>query len=160
MRSFLFRTAKFGLGVSRLFTVVLGCAAIVSGAYMFPIFWNQSSLEHTAVHLIEGVPYATDELIRSTPAVEATEQARLCRPQALHSAAIIRLQLAKDVIAGSERDHIDGSLNALRDSIRRSLVCSPADPFLWSDAVLGGEHYEWVQPGSPQISAAILSAWP
>jgi hypothetical protein len=28
-------------------------------------------------------------------------------------------------------DDIDMQLNALRDSIRRSLACSPADPFLW-----------------------------
>jgi hypothetical protein len=132
MTSFPSRTARLGLGVVRLFTALLGCAAIVSGVYMFPVFWNQSPLEYTAMHLIEGVPFATNELIRSMPAVEATEQARLCRPQALHSAAIIRLQLAKDVIAGSERDHIDGSLSALRDSIHHSLGCSPADPFLWS----------------------------
>ena len=132
MSSLPFRTAEFGLGVVRIFTTLLGCAAILSGVYAFPIFWNQSPLEHTAVHLIEGAPFATDELIKLMPVVEGTEEAAPCRPQALHSAAVIRLQLAKDVIAGSERDHIDGSLSALRDSIRRSLVCSPADPFLWS----------------------------
>jgi hypothetical protein len=64
--------------------------------------------------------------------VEVAEQAGLCRPQGLHSAAIIRLQLAKNVIAASERDQIDVSLSVLQDSIHRSLGCSPADPFLWS----------------------------
>jgi hypothetical protein len=132
MTNFPSRTARFGPGVARLFTVLLGCAGLVSGAYMFPIFWGQSSLEHTAAQVIEGVPFATDELIKSMPAMEAAEQASLCRLQGLRSAAIIRLRLAKDVIAASERDQIDSSLSALRDSIRRSLDCSPADPFLWS----------------------------
>jgi hypothetical protein len=132
MTNFPSRTARFGLGVTRLFAVLLGCATLVSGVYTFPTFSRQSPIERTAMQVIEGVPFAPDELIKSVPAVEAAEQASICRPQGIRSAAIIRLQLAKDVIAASERDQIDSSLSALRDSIHRSLGCSPADPFLWS----------------------------
>ena len=48
---------------------------------------------------------------------------------ALHSAAIIRTRIAEQALI--DGDDIDAQLNALSDSIRRSLACSPADPFLW-----------------------------
>jgi hypothetical protein len=122
---------NLGLGTTRLFAVCLGCAAIAWGVYFFPTFWRQSPLEHTAAHIIEGSPFTADVLNELIPAVQATERAEFCQPAGLRSAAIIRLRLAEDAIATSEGDRIDGTLNALRDSIHRSLSCSPADPFLW-----------------------------
>jgi hypothetical protein len=131
MTSFPARRAKLGQVAAQLFTVFLGVAAIAWGVDTFPVFWQQSPLEHTAMRAIEGYPFSTDGLIGLMPTVEATERARYCRPAGLRSAAIIRLRLAEEAIAASERNRIDGLLSTLRGSIHGSLDCSPADPFLW-----------------------------
>jgi hypothetical protein len=66
------------------------------------------------------------------PAIDRIEQSSYCRPEAMHSAAIIRLRLAEEAITNAERDAIDTRLGALQNSIVKSLACAPSDPFLWA----------------------------
>jgi hypothetical protein len=63
------------------------------------------------------------------PQVEVAERAEPCNPVVTHSTAIILTRMAEQAVV--DGDNIDTQLNALRSSIRRSLACSPADPFLW-----------------------------
>ena len=122
--------ANLSQSAAGMFLVLFGAAALAWGAYTFPLFWRQASIDHVATRVIEGDHFKTGALIELLPTVQATEKDD-CRPDVVRSAAIIRLRLSEDTFAAGERDRIDGSLNSLRDSIRRSLGCSPADPFLW-----------------------------
>jgi hypothetical protein len=116
---------------TRTWLLALAGAATLWGVAVLPAFWRQSALERTATHVLAGDPFKSELLEALIPAVEAAEQADYCRPEATRSAAIIRLRLAEQAVAEGERMAIDSRLAALRDSIRRSLACSPADPFLW-----------------------------
>lgn len=117
--------------ISRVLVVALGAAGVAWGAYALPPFWRQSPLEGMAKHIIAGDPYKTEALRAFEPAVEQVEQSHFCRPAARQAAAIIRLRLAEDAMAAGEQDRVDGALTSLREAIRRSIGCSPADPFLW-----------------------------
>jgi hypothetical protein len=117
--------------LTRAALIGLAGAAILWGVRVLPIFWDQSPLERTATTVVAGEPFKVELLDGLIPAVQAAEQADYCRPEAMHSAAVIRLRLAEQALADGERTAIDGRLSALDDSIHRSLACSPADPFLW-----------------------------
>ena len=118
--------------LARLFAVVLGLAAIVWGAATFPIFWSQLPIERTAIAIAERDAFKRHSLDALLPAVDRIEQSSYCQPEALHSAAMIRLRLAEEAVSGAERDVIDARLSALEDSILKSLACAPSDPFLWT----------------------------
>ena len=111
--------------------LLLGLATIAWGVTVFPLFWRQSPIERTADAIVgraEFKPRAFDALL---PTLDQIEHSPECRPEALHSATIIRLRLAEDAVAAGERDVIDGRLAALDATARRSLACAPSDPFLW-----------------------------
>jgi hypothetical protein len=117
---------------ARLFAAVLGLAAIAWGTATFPIFWSQLSLERTATAIAglnEFKPHSLDPFL---PAINRIEESNYCRPEAIRSAAIIRLRLAEEAISNAERDAIDPRLDALQNTIVESLACSPSDPFLWT----------------------------
>jgi hypothetical protein len=42
------------------------------------------------------------------------------------------LRIAENVLATAAREDIDAALHALEGSVRRSLACAAADPFLWT----------------------------
>ena len=124
---------KFIQGAARIGTFIVGSVAIAWGVLTFPIFEQQSVLELTGMHIIDGEPFNADELNRLLPILTATEEdTKSCPVNVLHFAAIIRLRLVEVDIAAAARDRIDDSLQTLRHSIYRSLGCSPADPFLWT----------------------------
>jgi hypothetical protein len=123
------RAAVFGLVTSRIFTVALGCVGIVWGVLAFPVFWQQSPLEHTAERIIAGDAFKRETLMKLGPTLDAVDQMAYCRPAGSRSAAIIRLRLLEEAIAAAER--IDDQMDGLDRAIRHSLACSPADPFLW-----------------------------
>jgi hypothetical protein len=116
---------------ARLFTVLLGLAAIAWSATTLPVFWRQSVIERTAAYIVERNAFKPDALLPLLPAVEEIEQSTYCRPEALRSAAIIRMRLAENAMAAGERDTIDGRLGVLQDTVRRSLACAPSDSFMW-----------------------------
>jgi hypothetical protein len=111
--------------------IVVGCLAIVWGLATFPAARIQSSLSETASRIVDGESYRLESLMALMPQVEAAERAGLCRAGALHGAAIVRLRVAEEAMAAGRRDLIDNELERLHDTIRASLSCSPADPFLW-----------------------------
>ena len=124
-------TFAFHVVLVRLFTLCLGLAAIVWGTTTFPIFWRQRPIEDTAAAIIGHDAFRPHALDRLLPAVAQIEQSQYCRPEALQSAAIVRLRLAENAMAAGERTAIDGRLSQLENTIRRSLACAPSDSFLW-----------------------------
>jgi hypothetical protein len=114
---------------TRTSLVILGSVAVAWGLYALPVYARQASIERVATHVIGGDPFRPEVLAATMPQVEAAEQAEQCRPDAMRSAAMIRTRVAEQAIVDGE--DIDASLRALRNSIRRSLTCSPTDPFLW-----------------------------
>jgi hypothetical protein len=115
--------------VAHILLAFFGCGAVAWGIYGLPIFARQAPIERVAMHVIAGDPFKPEVLAAFMPQVESAEQAAQCRPAASHSAAIIRVRFAERAIVDGE--NIDAQLSALRDSVQRSLACSPADSFLW-----------------------------
>jgi hypothetical protein len=117
--------------VARIFMVILGSAAIFWGVEMLPIFWRQAPIEGTARLITFGDSFKSQALIDLLPAIQRVEQAEGCSPAALRAVAIIRARMTDDIILSGQREQLDASFDSLRDAIRRSLACSPAEPFLW-----------------------------
>jgi hypothetical protein len=90
---------------------------------------HQAMIGKVAADVVAGYQYKPEALSALKPQLEAAENAALCQPAALHSAAVIRTRLAEQAFSSGE--NIDTQLSALDRSIMRSLTCSPADPFLW-----------------------------
>ena len=114
---------------ARTLLVILGCAVVAWGTYVLPIFAQQLPIERVATHVLDGDPFRSGVLATVMPQVDAAERAESCSPAVMHSAAVIRTRMAEQAVV--DGDGVDAQLNALRGSIRRSLACSPADPFLW-----------------------------
>jgi hypothetical protein len=114
---------------TRAIAVILGLTAVAWGIHVLPVFTRQAPIERVATQLVDGGPFKPEVLLALMPQVGAAEKADPCRPAAVRSAAIIRTRVAEQAIVSGE--NIDAELSALNDSIRRSLSCSPADPFLW-----------------------------
>jgi len=122
---------KLGLDAARLFGVALGCAAIAWGAYTCSNFWRHTPIERIAGHVIAGDPFKTRQLTDLSPTLDMVEHEPLCGPDTLHSVAVLRLRLLEIAMDEGEGS-IDAQMQTVRDSVRRSLACSPADPFLWT----------------------------
>jgi hypothetical protein len=116
----------FSLGV-----IALGALAVGWGVFLLPVFWQQSSIERISARILAGATFKVETLTSYLPLLEAAEQAKLCRPIAVRSAAILRLHMLEQSIASAQRTSIDDQMVALRDAARRALACSPADSFLW-----------------------------
>jgi len=117
---------------ARMFVVALGAAALIWGLFTLPVFWRQAAMEHVGQHIIRGEPYRIEVLKRQLPAVEAAENSPTCLPIALWSAAIIRLRMFELARLDGQGAPNDLSRNErLDNSVRRSLSCSAAEPFLW-----------------------------
>ena len=116
---------------TRIFMSVVGCWAVAWGALVFPVFWQQSSIERIARHIVDGDPFRVELLTDLIPSVEAAEQMQYCRPVVRQAAALIWLRIVEQTIAAGERKLVDSHMDSLRQSVVRSLECSPADSFLW-----------------------------
>jgi hypothetical protein len=114
----------------RVFIIVLGAAAFAWALVMMPAFQQQASIERIARHIIRGETYSSDFLERRIADVKAADNAFDCHPIASWSAAIIRTRMAENVRRA--RKPIEAKqITDLDNSIRRSISCSPAEPFLW-----------------------------
>jgi hypothetical protein len=123
--------ASFGIGALWVCKAAIAVTAVAWGMSTLPVFWHDAPLARVAARVVENETFKSEALVALLPAVDAVEQARRCRAPALHSAAVIRLAAAADVLDGAERTRIDGSLAALREAARASLGCSPDDAFVW-----------------------------
>jgi hypothetical protein len=121
--------------IVRFCLLAFGGAAVVWADITLPTFWREAPIERIAQQVIEGDVFVGEDLGQGLagmlPAVEANERADHCVAPARQAAAVIRVRLAEDAIAAVEPETLDTSLAALQRSIRVSLMCSPADPFLW-----------------------------
>jgi hypothetical protein len=135
------RTVNGGIALSaRIFLLAIGCGALLWGSFVFPIFWRESQIERIAPRLVDGESFKPELLASLLSTVDPNEP---CRADALRSVAIVRLRVVEEALSTGQRLTIDSELHALNDTIRRSLACSPADPFLWmilawNDAALNG----------------------
>jgi len=121
---------KEGRLAAKILTVILGCFAIAWGVQVMPIAWRDQTVGRTAKRIIQGEHFHTEALTNLLPMVETTEYATYCDPDGRHNGAVIRLRLAEDFAISSPRA-VNEQLDPLIESVRRSLACSPADPFLW-----------------------------
>jgi hypothetical protein len=117
--------------LARSFVVIVGGLAVWWGIYGFPIFWQESSTERIANQVVAGDPFDAGILTRQLPIMNSIERSTYCRPAALRSAAIIQLRMVEAVGLANDRERSGGRLISLGKVIRSSLLCSPADPFLW-----------------------------
>jgi hypothetical protein len=118
--------------LARLFALALGLSAIAWGTATFPIFWSELSIERTAAAIIERDAFKPHSLDPLLPAINRIETSNYCQPEAVRSAAVVRLQLAEEAVANAERDVIDARLSTLQETILKSLACAPSDPLLWA----------------------------
>lgn len=125
--------AKRYRALSRVFFSVFGLAAIAWGLTTLPPFWEQRPAENIARRIIAGEPYNIAVLQRQIVHMELIENSTICRSTVLWSAAIIRLRVVEQIERNGveKRPQNAEQIKALDDSVRRSLACSPADPFLW-----------------------------
>lgn len=133
--------------LARVFAFVLGLLACAWGVATFPTLWWQISIERTADAIVDHATFKSSSLEPLLPAVDEIEESSYCRPEAVHSAAIIRLQLAENALADAQRGVIDARLSTLDNTIRRSLACSPSDPFLWMILAWVDQTREGFRPG-------------
>jgi hypothetical protein len=115
----------------RAVAVVGGCAAVVWGLTTFPIFWRSLPIEHVAGRIIGRVAYKPETLAEQLPAIDKLEAESDCEPRALQSSAIVLLRIMEDGFVPDQLAQLDRRINAVQAALRRSLACSPADPFLW-----------------------------
>lgn len=126
----IFVTAHYSLLV-HCFVVVLGCIAVGWGLFVFPIFWDESSIERIANQIIAGDQFKMSILARQFPIMASIERSAYCRPSAVRSAAIIQLHMVEGAAPANNRERFDGRLKSFSHAIRSSLSCAPSDPFLW-----------------------------
>jgi hypothetical protein len=115
-----------------IFVAAFGAAAVAWGSITISIFSRQATIENIAHHIASGDTYKIDALLRQIPVIEVVEKSTDCRARALWSAAIIRLRLVEDANRDAKGTFVNAQkTRTLDDSIRRSLACAPAEPFLW-----------------------------
>jgi hypothetical protein len=111
--------------------VALGLLGVVWGGVSLPIVSQSSVLERTAEHILDGDPFQVTELIELLPTIESIERHDYCQPASIRSAAIVRLRLFDEAFSAGDRRLLDEYMNALENSVRLALRCSPSDAFLW-----------------------------
>jgi hypothetical protein len=118
--------------LTRIGLIGLGCLVIGWGTITTPIFWQNAPVEQVAANVLRRVAYKPEALQTALPVVEDLERSSDCAPpRALQGSAIIRLRLMEDAFSADQMSQLDARIEAADKSIRRSLECSPADPFLW-----------------------------
>ena len=88
-------------------------------------------LSDAALQVVDQQPFKAGVLEELGPKLEAVEAESTCTPAALHDVAVIRLRLAETAIVAGKRVEIDPALRRLDAVVRKSLQCSPMDPFVW-----------------------------
>jgi hypothetical protein len=116
---------------ARLFSVTLGVATAAWGLTVLPGFLTEASLEQAARQIIARAPFDRSALIALLPAAEAAQQESWCRPNAVRSAAILKLRLFQDTFLSDDVSTLDARTKDADDAIRYSLTCVPSDAFLW-----------------------------
>ena len=114
----------------RVLNIAFGCFVVAWSIFVLPIFLRDQTLAATAQRITRGESYRTADLASLLPLVQASERMAYCDPLGNQSAAIVRIALAENIAATTPKT-ANLQLLPLKDSIQRSLACSPADPFFW-----------------------------
>jgi hypothetical protein len=112
--------------------VSIGAFSVCWGIITFPVFWHDASLNLVADRILDGQQFKR-EVLQTLLADGEPADGRWARPEALRSAAVIRLRLAEQAGKVEGLGALSPIYNQLGvgPSIRRSLSAAPADPFLW-----------------------------
>lgn len=120
-----------GLTVTlRFFVTVVGLIGTWWGLSEFSTLRQQVIIDNVGKRIIAGDPFKTSTLLNQASLAEQVEDSAACRPLILRSIALIRLRIAEiSDDAGLGPAPVRNSLAA--EAIRKSLSCSPAEPFFW-----------------------------
>ena len=118
--------------VARVFVIGFGGMAIAWGLFVFPVFWQQSSLETIARHIVAGDIFKGDVVDSMKTGFVELGRDKWSRPSVLSSAAVVDLRVLEQAIAKDDRKNLDTLMTTTDEMIRRSLTDTPADPFLWT----------------------------
>jgi len=118
------------VATSRFLLISIGLFSIWWGISTFPVFWRDSRLVHAADDILNGEDFKPGILQTLLADADSAERA-WTHPEALRSAAIIRLHLAEDAGETENSDSLGPIIDHLDASVRRSLSAAPADPYLW-----------------------------
>jgi hypothetical protein len=113
-----------------IFIILLGSAAIAWASVTIPIFRRQQIVETVAQHIIRGEQYSSNILLQQISDVEQAKIALDCDPITLRSSVVIRLRIVEE-IRRQRKSSDSAQMQALEHSIRDSIRCSPAEPFVW-----------------------------
>ena len=97
----------------------------------FPYFGSESSIERIAGQIIAGEKFKLEMLSRERPIIVSFLNAPNCRPEALHSAAVVQVRVHEIAASVNDIERTAESRKSLSRIIDSSLSCAPADPFLW-----------------------------
>jgi hypothetical protein len=117
--------------LARLFSATLGVGTVAWGVSVLPHFWTEASLEQTARRIIAMAPFDRSGLIALLPAADTVQQDSWCRPNAVRSAAILKLRIFEDTYTSDDVSTLDARIKDADEAIRHSLTCAPSDAFLW-----------------------------
>lgn len=125
----IFRKTK---NLYRSVVCLIGSAAFAWVLHVTPIFWSWSGTINAASYIIAGDLFKPNILKALASKFGALPVAKWDRPSNLGSVAIVDLRLLDDVINGRNSTTVDQQIVDTMAAVSRSLVNSPADPFLWS----------------------------
>lgn len=110
------------------FSVVVLAWAI----FIAPMLWSQAPIENIAKHIIAEDSFKIEALTSIKTAFSDLEKAPVARGSTLSARAVLNLRLLELAIGRGDQKELDGLMKETSELIRRSLVNSPADPFLWT----------------------------
>jgi len=114
----------------RASAIAISLIGIVWGVLEIPALLQEFAIKKIAGRILVGEAYKPEILLKQASLLESTQKPELCRPSTLRSWAVIRLRLA-EISDNSALGPAPVRTNLALDAVRRSLACSPADPFFW-----------------------------
>lgn len=117
--------------LARVFTCLLGTAAVTWGGFELPLFYRQAPLDRVASEILQGQTFATPLLRDEAAEIHAAEKSSFCNPTALHDAVAIRLAILDNLMAQKDKALAASAYTPLYDATRTALSCAPSDAFAW-----------------------------
>lgn len=124
------RPARAAAWLARGFLAVAACSSVAWGATTLPDFVDQTRLDGASDLILRNVPVSDAELGDLAPLLSRAAARTDCMPAIERSAAVIRLRFAENALVSGGR--VDTRMGELDASVRKSLGCAPADPYLWA----------------------------
>jgi hypothetical protein len=115
----------------KLLFAAAGCLALVWSVSVLPTSWAYRDLEAIGYRVSLDHAFDANVLNGVEPVADRVLAEQSCHSSALRSAVFIKLRLYELLEAKADRASLDSRSNELRKAVRRSLGCSPYDPFFW-----------------------------